>query len=81
MEDHAKRVRTNANLNAKGRKSGLAACLQHEEGEKAITDQMMATAVKAILGAVWRDSRDLGEVKKVMVKLTLFEALSPLDRD
>lgn len=81
MEEQCQRVLRTDNLNAKGRSKGLVEHLQHDEGVKAITAQMMAMAVKAILGAMWLDSKDIGAVKQVMVRLTLFDALSPLERD
>ena len=80
MEDWLQRICASSSLSSKGRAKGLAGYIAHEHGTEAITDVMVATAVKAILGAAFRDSGDIGVVRQVMLTLSLFDALSPLDR-
>lgn len=80
MKEHLNSVDSEESFNAKGRATGIAECLAHGGDAKSVTDKMMVTAVRAILGAVFRDSGNIEEVTKVMFALGLFDALSPLER-
>ncbi len=66
------RVATNKTLDQIGRKHGLEKHIKVQHGCPGVSKDLMATAVQAILGAVWVDSNEnLKELERVARKLEL----------
>lgn len=68
------RLVSNSNLSMIGRQNGLEAYINPNPGQRGmiISEKTMATAVEALLGAVWHDSgHDINAVNSVMRALGL----------
>ena len=75
MDDKRQETLGNPNLSVKGRAKGIDDCILCNPGTRP-SEYMVATAVEAILGAMFVDSKqDLGVVSKGMVVLGLLEQL------
>lgn len=72
MDDHIQDITCDANLERIGRTYGLAGCLTVPGDQEGVSQKMMATAVPAILGAMFEDSeRNIAVVRHGMAALGL----------